>query len=206
MPDTDTPRIKYPSSWDEIPIKGLDEFSVGTLAAAEEIEKTLEVVTESTVEQANAFLTLVHRLHKEIDSMRAKLKRPLLDGGKAIDKAFKPTLTKLDSLKASMKAKLTAYVQEVERQQRELEHARFDESEQTETESGLPPEIQPGDVDVPMKTHGVKVRRSQVVEIVDASALPREYLVPNMALIEDHLRQNIAVPGARLVESTSVTA
>lgn len=120
------------------------------------------------------------------DNARTAAKRPYLDGGKRIDAAFKARTAPLDrglgdnAARTGMRGRLIRY------QDRRAAIAAA--PKQTRTDHGALATIQ------------TRYR----VEITDPAALPRKYLIPDIACIKAVLEAGQDIPGARLVPETGV--
>ena len=87
-----------------------------------EFAKTFDICDPGTQEIASIEYSSIREFHKTIDAKRQKLKRPIIDAGKAVDDLFRPTLSALEEAGAVLAHKLAHY-HDVEQRRIQAEQA-----------------------------------------------------------------------------------
>jgi hypothetical protein len=171
---------------------------------------SIVVTDDPSCARANDFLAAtLMPLRRKIEDKRKQYSTSLRRLATEWDKEFVPALEAVDGLIAYLKESILSYKREQEEQARKLQEeldrkaeeerqaaeARGEVAQIPETIADLAPAVPQT-----MRTKGgtSSIRKVPVVEIYDESKLPRAYLMPNRALIEQAVKGGIEVPGARL--------
>lgn len=167
----------------------------------------VEVKTPADFEQVAVALKQIKTLRKAAEDKRVELTKPLLDHKKKIDDEFKRYIDAYDRIISGINGKLVAYQQAEEKKRRE-EIARI-EAERRAKEAELQAKLEkakteatkakienalvdvqfapPPVIDAP-KAQGLSFREVYGFKVVDANAIPREWLVPNEQAISAFIR------------------
>lgn len=171
-------------------------------------EKTHEFIGEMTVvssaqyEAAASICADIITQAKEIDGKRREFVDPLNEVVKNLNAFFKPPLEWLDKCEAILKKKLVLFVngEAKKRDQLLLQAGKSDDS-------GLSEElIEQADAHVPPKVAGVAMVTTWKGEVVDADKIPREYLIPDVKVLNALTKAKAgdpAIPGWKATPKTS---
>lgn len=100
--------------------------------------KVLDVVDAATFEAGNRMLMDAHQAGKDLEAARVKLKKPITDLGREIDRVVAAVAEPLDAAKRSLLGKVSSYKrkleEEAERARREAEEKARQERETAEKE------------------------------------------------------------------------
>lgn len=176
---------------------------------AREVLAVCERLTISTAAEAefaaNALREVAQR-RDEIDKQRKRWVEPLKSVAKEIDAAFRPAIKSLEAAEAAIKLALGRYalaedehraaaLREASALAREGEHGAAASVLEEASARGAP------------ALAGVSVRAEWVGEVVDASAIPREYLTPDLAKLAAITRATDGdpkIPGWRAYQEARV--
>lgn len=169
----------------------------------------------------------VRTLMRSIQKARTEVKAPVLQLGRDIDAAVKDVVEPLEQATAALSQRLLAWQREQERLRAEQEaaarkrmeeaKAKAAEAENAEQAEAAHEELMQADEDMlapktpQAKPKSVTRRRTKVLVIDDADAIPREIggvqlLVPDEVAIKRMLVAGAQVPGCRLEEQVSVVS
>lgn len=169
------------------------------------IEKSqgISVFTPSSLEEAAHYIKSFKNLEKELDNIRAVLKKPFLDKGKEIDGFFKHLIASFESEKSRLEKEAIEWKrkQEMEARKRADAERRLAEEEairlavqkeaelkaeaiskgqdpeKVKVEIPVVPEVIADEVKLSSKnSSGVTTTRTKKWELVDIDQVPREFL------------------------------
>lgn len=106
----------------------------GALAALD-YAKSIRVVSPSTYGLAAEELKAIKIRYNRIEDERKKMKRPVIDAGRAIDQFFDTALAPLEQAEKVIKATMLTYQSEVERRQEDLRAAQAEEARKARVEA-----------------------------------------------------------------------
>ena len=181
------------------------------------------VVDQDTYVQANDLIGKLQTVRKEVVARFADPKKKAAEAHKAICALEKDFLNPLDSRISALKNSTTNWYAaeqariraEEERKRREAEEAAQIAAEaeaQGETELAQEAVIEAtmaqASVSTIPKVSGTSMRVVYKAVVVDKNALPREYMMPNQAMIDYVVKTNhgdIQIPGVR-IEKTYINS
>jgi hypothetical protein len=206
-----------------------EAVTLSAQTALREVE-SVKVVTPQDYETVGAMLITIKSKWNAIDEERKKLKSPIDAAAKAIQDFFRAPLDALATAERLAKGKLATYAQEQERIRRE-EQAKADALARRERErlearaakaeadgkaekaSALQQTaaavVAPTILRETPKMTGMSTRDVWKWEIVDSAQLPRDFLVPNEAMIRamvTALRGETTIPGVRVWSEKQISA
>lgn len=173
---------------------------------AQQEANSLKVTTPDEAERGSELLRAIKDYSKSLTERKETMTRPLMQSLAAVRDLFKPHELDLKDAEKTVKAKLLAY--QVEEQARvdaevakvlkKVEGGRMRDDTAAEKLGSI------GEV----KTiRGTQLRKVTKIRVVDETAIPREYLTPDMVKItEAVLRQNVDVPGVEKYEEQSLAS
>lgn len=171
----------------------LEEFKNSSETAVS-VAPTMLVTDDMTHQLADSYVkTLTKEINKikEYFTPRKKRAKEVHSDWVAAEKA---SLKDLDQAKGMISGRISAYVTEKVRKSREETRIQKEKA----AESGIDPGAVVGP---PLKTEGVSgMREIWDVEIVDASLIPREYLVPDVSALKalaTAKKDAFSVPGVK---------
>lgn len=143
------------------------------------------------------------RLRREVEKSRKAVKQPFLDGGRAVDDAAKKPLSLLDDIVGECKTQLADY----HNAQQAKAEAHFAEAQRLAEQAPDAGYTQAAALTAaPQVITGVPTMTRKVVDVVDESLLPREYLVPDMPKIRQAALAGVPIPGVTVRDETVVVA
>lgn len=158
---------------------------------------TLVVSTAEEYQQAAAGLVELKTRWKLVEDKRTSLVRPLNDVVKSINGMFKPVLEQWDRTMDVVKRAMYDYqVRESETQRKALEEAAK-LAQQGETGQQFHALVAQGSA-MPTKATGISTRIVWKWRVVDAGAVPREYLCVDAAKLDAAVREakeGVKIPG-----------
>lgn len=185
-------------------------------------------ITVTNDEQKSNTLELLKKIKgvaNGLEAERTAQKKPILEAGREIDGAYKAEIDKLAKAESVLKQSVLSYDQEQRRKAQELQRklqAAAEEKARKEREKlaaqaekaaaagkiekaeALQEKAEEVQVFVPIvqavetKVTGVSTRKAWKYRIIDVNKLPREYMIPNEAMLAALARStqgNIPVPG-----------
>jgi len=158
---------------------------------------TLTITTSEEYLQAGQGLVELKGRWKVVEEKRTSLVKPLNDVVKSINAMFKPVLDQWDVTMDVVKRAMHDYqVREAEAQRKALEEAaRL--AQQGQTGQEFTALVAQGSA-IPVKAQGVSTRVMWRWRVVDAAAVPREYLCVDAAkveaLVKEH-KEGAKIPG-----------
>lgn len=213
--------------WQEIGTEPLPLLATTALTTKEDALKA-ELVTEATeAEQALAEITGFEITdsesmkfaadvlaetkgnHKRLDDKRKEITQPINAALKATNALFKPALDFYKRCEAQIKAKMLQANQAAQVAAQAALQAAGAAATEGDTE-GVSTAIAAHDDAVSLPAaDGVQYRSTWKFNIVDEKLIPREFLTPDLKLIEGHVRhkkQATAIPGVEAFEEQSVAS
>ncbi len=183
------------------PSKELAEYRkeiLGVQKAANEYE----ITSKEDLERGDEMLSTIKNIENVITSRKEEITRPLMQALASARDLFKPLELGYADAKKVIKSKMLAY--QIEDEARiEKEQASIEKK----VESGrMKPETAAGKLEVIQGSKSkVTMRKIVKVRIIDETAIPREYLVPDMTKItEAVIRQNAEIPGVEKYTEKSI--
>lgn len=177
------------------------------------------VVDQDTYVQANDLIARLQTVRKEVVERFADPKKKAAETHKAICALEKEFLTPVDNRISALKASTTNWfaveqariAAEEERKRKESEDAaqvaaEAEEAGETELaqEAVVAAAMAQASVTVMPKVKGTTMREVFRAVVVDANAIPREYLIPDQALLNRVVQAHrgaIQIPGVRIEKS-----
>lgn len=187
MPDSvrETPRRKRARP-DEVEVPNMIEVSAVAMTEASEARQALDYVRASVLVEAQDALRQAVKMIAEmkdardaVDTKRRSFIDPLRKSIAAIDDFFGPAIESLEECERILKERIDAFVQRqgAERDRMLLEAGDAARDGNREMAAAL---VMTADARIVEKVPGLAIRETWDGEVVDAAALPREYLVPDM--------------------------
>lgn len=136
---------------------------------------------------------------KAVEDKRTSLTKPLNDVLRNINGMFMPVLGEWDAIMARVKLAMQAFDKQEADRQREALEAAAQLAQQGQTGQEFVALVQQGSA-VPQQVKGISKRIIKRWRIVDASALPREYLTPDIAKLDAAAKAGVAPPGVELYD------
>jgi hypothetical protein len=209
-----------------------DSMAVADVAKRE-AEATLAMAEMFKVEcaedfnAANVELIAVKKKMREYETQRKDMKEPILEAGRKVDAFFKPAIEVLAKVEGIIKGQMIAYQREQERIRREAEDLARKELERAER--ARMKAIEKGDVtkvakleekvaniaatvaEAPQvaKVKGFSITEIWSAQVVDVSKIPREYMVPDQARLDELAKahkENLSIPGVLAVKRDSAAS
>lgn len=193
----------------------IKEASVDVKATKEQAEEALQIASAAEAilihdaegfEGAGGVLLEVKDRKKQLEARRKLITKPMMQAKKEVDELFKAPIASLTRAENSLKRAIGRYVEDIEKQQRELiveaqeAHDSGEESEDVREKLVLATEK------TPPKVQGVSMRTVTKFEIVDVSALPKHLMKPDEVKIRAMVNSGLDVPGVRTWTEKSVSA
>lgn len=147
---------------------------------------------DSEVQEAKGLLADLAAFHDDLEDRRVALKKPYLEGGRAVDEAFGHALTQLKGAQSQVKLRLTDWAN-----RQAAAKAEADRQAAAQVAAGEVPPITPAVVAT--RTPTVKVATTTRTEyvVVDQEAIPRKFLIPDMRAIAEAFQRGEAIPGVQ---------
>lgn len=154
----------------------------------------ISIDTQEDYQAAAKLLSELKELGKLALGEQEKFTKPINELLKVTRSHFKPFFDKIAMLEEAKKAEMVAFLNKQEAEAKKLEK-KFEEGgiKKVSTFMRKQEELQTTSEDA-------VVRRKKVLKIVSEKKIPREYLVPNEALIMAALKDGKSVPGCELAE------
>lgn len=172
---------------------------------------SLKIESKEDMNKATDALYNIRQGEKYIEEKKTNITRPLMSSLAQIRDLFKPLETSLKEANKIIKEKMLAY-QIVEDDRIEKEKARIAarvEKGTMRADTAVSKLEDLGDSGQASKGEVGKssIRTVKKVRIVDETAIPREYLVPNMILIADAvIKKGLSVSGVEIYEEKSIVS
>lgn len=176
------------------------------LTAAE----ALTIASPEDYTKATDMLSMIKSVGKTIKERKEAITRPLMDGLNSARDLFKPIEQDHMQAESLIKRKMLDFNDEQDRARAE-ETARLAarvEKGTMKPETAMRkmealPEVQNS---VQGKVGMATTRIVKKYRVIDESALPREFLIPNMVRITEALKAGQVVPGAEVYEEKTISA
>jgi len=181
-----------------------------------EAEENAPAYALVTIEDANDYtladtlLTDVAQRKAEVLAMRKSATGPMYTAAKTVEAWFRPLLTALEASEAALKRVMGAYRIALEKREREARELAAKAAEASDAEA-LVTALTVASEAATKPAGRATARYVWTVESVDASALPREWMVPNMGGLEAAARAHKGdeppvVPGVVFVRRAIIGA
>lgn len=166
--------------------------------------ESLKVKDEKTKKAASLMLSELNVQRDRVIAEKERITKPLNEALKVERNRWRPIENILDTAISSLRNSLSDY------QTEEVKRARAEEAKiaaragegkgklKVETAVAKIEEIERPDEKVVTDAGMVRFREDQILKIVDEKAIPREYLVPNEALILNDLKAGKSVKGCEI--------
>lgn len=165
------------------------------------------ITDQATMDAVRAVMVEAQRWWKTIEAQRETAKRFWLEVGRAIDAAARPYLQRCDAVKNECKLQMEAFL--VEQDRLKAEAARALAVAQAAAAAAVGPGTAPKlnvtayatDVQAP-------VGRWQEIEVVDATLVPRDFLIVDWPKVRSHMEVHgdNSIPGIRYKQVVRVVA
>lgn len=186
------------------------EFNDRAISISLEV-KSLRISSQSDYDYAAKLLSNIKSIGKMAEEARKKITTPLDQAKSAVMDLFRPTSTAVENLERHLKGLMIAYVTEQERIRREQEDklrreaaakeaaekkrleeraAKAEASGKTEKAEELRQQAEEVFVSAPIiasnvqKVDGISMRKNWKARVVDATKVPREYLIVNEPMLD----------------------
>jgi hypothetical protein len=177
------------------------------LTAAE----ALNITTQEDYESATDMLSKIKTVGKMISERKKAITAPLMESLNSVRDLFKPIEQSHANAERIIKDKMLDYQRKLD-EDREKEKARIAArvekgTMKAETAIKKVEEMAPVPTSAKGKVGQVVTRTIKRVRITDETKIPREYLMPNMALINEAvLKQGVEIPGVEMYEEKTIAA
>ena len=175
-----------------------------------EAANAITITTDEELATATDHLSKMKTVAKMIKDRKEAITRPLMEALNSARDLFKPIESNLADAERIVKNKMLAYQNE---QQRIADEATAKLATRVEKGTMKPQTAlkKMAEVGAPTTTMQGKVGsiRTSIVKryrVIDASLLPREFLVPDMGKITEALKSGQAVSGAEVYEEKVISA
>lgn len=154
-------------------------------------------------------------LLKSIKAMKSKVEDTFNPVVKAAKKSYDEArglrdtyLDPLETAERQLRAKISAFLTAEAKRREEIQKKadeKFQKAVEKSEKTGKPLSVAPVIIDTKIKTaEGSHYQERWSVEVLDVSLLPKEYILPNMTLlnkIAQTLNSNFNIPGAKAVKT-----
>lgn len=186
------------------PSKELAEYRTQILGV-QKSANDYEIKTQKDLDHGADILHTIKEIKNVLTTRKEEITRPLMQALASARDLFKPLELGYADAEKVMKAKMLAYqIEEDERIKKEQERIEKRVEKGTmraDTAAGKLESLGEAPTSAKGAVGKVQTRTLVKVRIVDETAIPREYLMPNMAAItEAVLRQNAQIPGVERYE------
>lgn len=189
------------------------------VARAEEAASDYKIATPQQYTDSATMLKRIKASQARLEELRTAITGPMNAALRAVNDLFRVPADRLAKAERSIKSEITRYTDEQRRLQQEEQRkadeaarkererierqaARAEDKGQTEKAAELTQRaetvVAPVIVREPPKIPGISMREVATFEIVDASQLPREYLMPDekkIRAVVNVLKQETKIPG-----------
>ncbi len=164
----------------------------------------IQITNPTTLQQATEYLSQANKYLDTLTKDKETMTRPLNEALRTIRAKYKPTEDKLNDIIATIRQALMAYQTEQTALQQKKEQKVIDQlnANKITTEKAVQ-KIEKIAVTGPaVKTTtlsgSVTFRPTQTLTILDPLLIPREYLIPDTALLLIKLKEGVIIPGAKI--------
>lgn len=151
------------------------------------IVESLDIKTDGDLENASVIYSQASEGRKEVDKLRKELVMPIKQHAKKIDGMFMPVVKDYEGIRVLIQSKMSSYITDRDNKAKEKEAKLAEKAasgDLTLAQAAASSERikkAPTKISTPVST--VRTVEKKVIEIEDANAIPREYLVPDMVAI-----------------------
>jgi hypothetical protein len=187
------------------------ELTVTADTAPKRATKALEVATnmqvndDATYQEASVFRKQVFTFQKAIKQEKDKVLAPLKEAVEAERNRWKPAEDALAQADTEVKSKMERYYTEKERKAREEAtkvQKQFEEGKIKRVETVV---RKVEAIEKAPEAEHSNIRHVRDIEIVDTGVIPKEYWMLDMVMLRnDVLKENVNVPGVRVITKTVV--
>jgi hypothetical protein len=172
-----------------LPLVTVEEQAM--VANAEAAARDLTIPsTDAEALEAKALMKDLGDFRDHLEERRVAIKAPFLAAGRQVDTAFHIAVPALAAAVNTVKNKLAIYLARMA-----AEKARADAEAAKAAAAGEVPPITPAVVASRVSQVKIQTREHTEILITDLSAIPREFMFPNMRAIEAAYAEGRAVPG-----------
>ncbi len=186
----------------EIQTQELTEIKSQVLGV-QQAAQALVVNSVESMNMATELLSNVSKVEKFITNRKEEITRPLMKSLASLRDLFKPLELGHADAKKTIKAKMLAYqIEEEDRIQKEKDKITKRVEKGTMRADTAVSKLE--NVGEAPKSN---MRETKKVRVIDETAIPREYMVPNLiAITEAILRKNETIPGVEMYIEKSIVA
>lgn len=168
--------------------------------------KSLTIKDTKSMTEGTELLSYLNKKLDAVTTEKEKVTKPLNEALKNERARWKPIETILEEAITSLRKKMSVYQTEQIRKQKEEEARianRIGEGKgklKLETAVKKMEEIDRPEAKIETDRGSVRFRTDKILKIVDATKIPRNFLLPDEKLILMHLKNGNAVPGCEIEE------
>jgi len=194
----------------DIPTKEIEKVNT-QVTGFQSVANSLVIKSPEDMSAAADILNDIKNAEKTIGNRKEEITRPLMSGLASVRTLFKPLEIGLDNAKKVVKAKVLAY-QELEQKRIDEEAAKIEarvEKGTMRADTGAKKLANIDEATTTAKGVGggkITTRKITKVRIIDETAIPREYLVPDMKKITADVLEGVSVPGAEKYTENIIAA
>lgn len=194
---------------------GLAKSRIDQIVAIQNKALTFTCASDDDLQTATAEIASIRKLIREADGDRDSLVRPIKEVSTYIDTVVRTQIRQpLENAAARYKTLADQYATDKIRKQREAEAAQRKAEEEARREAERLAFLEEGPAPAPAPrmiapapapriatgaaTAQVKTRK--VARVVDAAAIPRQYLIPDLAAIQAAVARGETIPGVQVDE------
>lgn len=167
--------------------------------SVQQVANALSVTDPASAEKASELRHNIKEAMRQLTEKKTDITRPIMDSLAKIKALFAPYELMLKNADTTVDAKLLSY--KIEEQDRiDTAKAKVVARAEKGTLRSETAVKKLGEIGEAKKTAGTRLQSRRVLDIVDESLLPREYMVPDRIKITKALFAGIDVFGARLVD------
>lgn len=174
------------------------------LSTIQEMATCIQINSDVSKNEAVIFLSKVKDLLKRIEDKRKAYKVPLDKQAKELQKFFKALSDPLEMADKSVRRSVEEYIYKQEMARRKQEEANLKKIEKAVETGKAMPVLKTVQVDNQIKTAAgtLSANLEWKAEIYADSTVPREYCVPDIALIRSAVKSGVReIPGVRIFEA-----
>ncbi len=187
-----------------IQTKEVKAIEKGIAVAVAKAEKIVVIKTDVELEQASEVLSQLNQYNDGLKAEKKKMTAPANDTLKAIKAFFAPiedrVVPKIDAIRGAMSAYQTEKANRTREEEAKIASRIGEGKGKLKFETAVK---QMGELDKPLEkvttaSGSLQFREDKKLKIVDASLIPREYLIVNESKVLEALKAGIEVKGATI--------
>jgi hypothetical protein len=165
--------------------------------------ESLPCATQADYEQCGELIKQAKQFAESYDARRTAITKPLNDAKREVDSWLMPIVKAYEQAVQIGKRKLVEYQSAQARERERIAHQMAAQHAQGNTQ-GVLALAADAQATITPQVEGIQTRKVKAWRVIDASAIPRDYLIVNRTAVDEAMHNGVAVPGIEYYEESQI--